>query len=221
MTLNCVTHVLLCLFYAFILIIHPIESCWCCTCCFLVIWAIYSATLEGYFSKLKRTPNAFGSWNNRYFILNRGGNNQLEYHSTRPVASDGTPVPNTLKKTFEIADIKHVHAIDQWTFQIHITRMLSASFKNFEEVIFTLRAEDCDQQSVWLDALTKYLRQRVEYKEMCEKFPDRVILPAAGGPDKPLGKPVLAVAELVEEDHVTVPVAQRVENLEKKVSDKL
>jgi len=161
--------------------------------------------LQGEFYKLKKTPNAFGSWNTRYFMLNVGDSKTLEYHGSRPMTVDGTPVQGTLKKSFALSDIKSVHAVDQWTFQIHISRMLSSSFKNYEDVIFTLRAENGDQQCIWLDALAKYIRRRQEYDEMLEKHPERVVLPP-----KPAEKPVMAVAEPID----IVPVAERVGKIE-------
>jgi hypothetical protein len=170
------------------------------------------AALQGEFLKLKRTPNAFGSWNTRYFRLNVGGNRKLEYHARNPVGSDGKPLSGgeTLKKSFDLADIKSVVSIDQWTLQIHITRLLSASFKNYEDVIFTLRSDSGDQQSIWLDSLAKYLRLRTEFEEMCEKHPERVVMP----PSKPADKPVMAVAEPVDEVLPEVAVAERVHSIE-------
>lgn len=75
--------------------------------------------LDGYLSKLKHKQSLFGSWNKRYFKVNKDSEH-LEYYKTKPKDSSGEEPSGQI-------DLSLIHAVRRFdgnSFQVRVMSLV-------------------------------------------------------------------------------------------------
>ncbi|CAM9191780.1 unnamed protein product [Chrysoparadoxa australica] len=106
--------------------------------------------MEGYLHKLKHKRGSllsFGSWNKRYFAIDRE-TRQLEYFKSKEDCCEG----NKPSGAICLNDISAAHKFDDRSFHVESPGRT-----------FMLKADSRAQQAVWIEALQKYVAERKAY----------------------------------------------------------
>lgn len=128
--------------------------------------------LQGYLSKLKRTPTSMSSsWNKRYFRINVE-DKTLEYFNKEP-SKGATHFSD--RRIIELAQIVEVRVVDPWTFQLEVQtefspekakRVASALLGTGGMTYYCLQAKTPGEQNEWRSVIENYIAELSKYKSI-------------------------------------------------------